>query len=97
MKEAEYNLLLRRAVRGSTVLKLAHHGSASSTTDEFLTVVNPQIAIVSAGLDNRYGHPDEEVLERLETKGNISIFNTIIHGTIEFISDGINVRIKTEK
>ena len=97
MKEAEYNLLLRRAVKGTTVLKLAHHGSASSTTDEFLTVVNPQIAIVSAGLDNRYGHPDEEVLERLETKGNISIFNTIIHGTIEFISDGINVRIKTEK
>jgi competence protein ComEC len=97
MKEAEFNLLLRRAVKRSTVLKLAHHGSASSTTDEFLTVANPQIAIVSAGLDNRYGHPDKEVLDRLETKGNISIFNTGIHGTIEFISDGNNIRVKTGK
>lgn len=97
MKEAEYNLLLRRAVKESTVLKLAHHGSASSTTDEFLTVVNPQIAVISAGKDNRYGHPDKEVLARLEMKGDISIFNTGIHGTIEFIYDGNNVRVKTEK
>jgi len=97
MKEAEYGLLLRRAVKESTVLKLAHHGSASSTTGEFLAVINPQIVIISAGIDNRYGHPAEEVLERLEMKGNITIFNTGIHGTIEFISDGDNVRIKTEK
>ena len=97
MKEAEYTLLSRRAVKGSTVLKLAHHGSSSSTTDEFLKVVNPQIAIISAGKDNRYGHPDEEVLERLKSRGNIAIFNTIIHGTIEFISDGDNLRVITEK
>ena len=97
MKEAEYGLLLRRAIEDSTVLKLAHHGSASSTTDEFLNVVNPQIAIISAGKNNRYGHPNEEIIERLETRGNISIFNTGIHGTIEFISDGNNVRINTEK
>lgn len=97
MKEAEYTLLSRRAVKESTVLKLAHHGSSSSTTDEFLKVVNPQIAIISAGKDNRYGHPDEEVLERLKSRGNIAIFNTIIHGTIEFISDGDNLRVITEK
>lgn len=97
MKKAEYSLLLRRAAKGSTVLKLAHHGSLSSTSDEFLNVVDPQIAIISAGKDNRYGHPDEEVLERLKMKGNISIFNTGIHGTIEFISDGNNVRVNTEK
>jgi len=97
MKEAEYGLLSHRAVEKSTVLKLAHHGSASSTTSEFLNVVNPSIAIISAGKDNRYGHPDEGVLEKLEMMGNISIFNTGIHGTIEFISDGKNVWIKTEK
>jgi competence protein ComEC len=97
MKEAEYGLLLRRTAEESMVLKLAHHGSASSTTNEFLNVVNPSIAIISAGKDNRYGHPDEDVLERLEMKANISIFNTIIHGTIEFISDSENVWIKTEK
>jgi competence protein ComEC len=97
MKEAEFGLLLNRSVEESTVLKLAHHGSASSTTSEFLNVVNPSIAIISAGKDNRYGHPDEEVLERLEMKGNISVFNTGIHGTIEFISDGKNVWVKTEK
>jgi competence protein ComEC len=97
MKEAEYGLLLRRAVEESMVLKLAHHGSSSSTTDEFLNVVNPQIAIISAGKDNGYGHPNEEVLERLKSRGNIAIFNTIIHGTIEFISDGDNLRVITEK
>ncbi|UCC17671.1 MAG: DNA internalization-related competence protein ComEC/Rec2 [Dehalococcoidales bacterium] len=96
-KNAEYDLMLRRLVKETMVLKLAHHGSASSTTDEFLTVVNPQIIIISAGKDNRYGHPDEEVLERLKMKENISIFNTGIHGTIEFISDGNDVRVKKEK
>jgi competence protein ComEC len=97
MKEGEYDLLLRRSVNESTVLKLAHHGSASSTTSEFLNAVNPQIAIISAGKDNRYGHPDEEVLERLKMKGNIAIFNTGIHGTIEFISDGNTMRVIIEK
>ncbi|MBN2075524.1 MAG: DNA internalization-related competence protein ComEC/Rec2 [Dehalococcoidales bacterium] len=97
MKEGEYTLLSRRAVKECTVLKLGHHGSASSTTSEFLSAVNPQIAIISAGKDNRYGHPDEEVMERLKMKGNIAIFNTGIHGTIEFISDDNDVWVKTEK
>ncbi len=97
MKKAEYSLVLRRAVTESAVLKLPHHGSASSTTDEFLNIVNPRIIIISAGIDNRYGHPDEEVMERLTMRGNISIFNTGIHGTIEFISDGNTVLVKTEK
>ncbi|UCD08366.1 MAG: ComEC/Rec2 family competence protein, partial [Dehalococcoidales bacterium] len=96
-KEGEYELVTRRAVKETTVLKLAHHGSASSTTNEFLNVVNPAIAIISAGKVNRYGHPDEEVLERLKMKGDITIFNTGIHGTIEFISDGDDVWVKTEK
>ncbi len=96
MNKGEYTLLSHRVVKGTIVLKLAHHGSSSSTTEEFLNVVNPQIAIISAGIDNKYGHPDKDVLERLTMKENISIFNTGIHGTIEFISDNDNVRIKTE-
>jgi competence protein ComEC len=59
--------------------------------------MNSSSAIISAGLDNRYGHPDEKVLERLKTKKDISIFNTIIHGTIEFISDGNDLKVITEK
>ena len=70
-------------------MKVAHHGSDTSTTPEFLAVVNPQLAVISAGKDNPYGHPSPEVMERLEGKlGSENVFRTDEHGTIEFITDG---------
>lgn len=50
----------------STVLKVCHHGSKSSSTEEFLNVVNPKIALIGVGENNNFGHPNTEVLERLE-------------------------------
>ncbi|MDE5951030.1 MAG: DNA internalization-related competence protein ComEC/Rec2, partial [Acetatifactor sp.] len=51
------------------VLKVAHHGSRYSTSEAFLQAVTPRLALISAGRDNSYGHPHEELLERLEERG----------------------------
>jgi len=94
MREAEFELIRRRASLSSTVLKVAHHGSDTSTTPEFLAVVNPQLAAISAGEDNPYGHPSDEVMARLEDKiGSENIYQTYDaktdeHHTIEFITNG---------
>lgn len=66
-----------------TVLKAGHHGSKTSSSEEFVEHTNPQITVFTAGKNNRFGHPAEEVVERFENKG-LSIFNTGIDGTIEF-------------
>ncbi|MCH7681958.1 DNA internalization-related competence protein ComEC/Rec2, partial [candidate division KSB1 bacterium] len=65
--EAERYLLDASAPIKSDVLKIAHHGSKTSTTAPFLRKVQPSLAIISAGADNRFGHPHAEVLERLRS------------------------------
>lgn len=69
------------------ILKVAHHGSSTSSTEEFLDQTKPEIAIISCGKDNDYGHPHKEVLERLEDI-NCKIYRTDLSGTIEVVSDG---------
>jgi competence protein ComEC len=78
----------------STVLKLGHHGAKTSSSEVFLGTVEPSSAVVSAGCENRYGHPSEEVLARLRERG-IRIQNTCKDGTILFESDGKQVLQKT--
>ncbi len=96
MREAELEMLTRRAELSSTVLKVAHHGSDTSTTEEFLAVVNPQLAVISAGADNNFGHPSDGVIERLQARiGSEKIYRTDLHGTIEFITDGERLWVKT--
>lgn len=60
---------LGEGIEPITLLKVAHHGSKNSTSDEFLALTRPQIALISAGRDNSYGHPHEETLERLQKQG----------------------------
>lgn len=69
------------------VLKLGHHGSNTSTSETFLAAVKPKWSIVSAGKDNTYGHPHQEVVDRVK-KFNSEILNTGSKGTIIFESDG---------
>ena len=77
------------------VLKVAHHGSRSSTTQSFLERVNPRSAVISAGRDNRYGHPHADVLQRLESSiGAERVFLTARDGTVEYISDGESLWVK---
>lgn len=65
------------------ILKVAHHGSNSSTSQKFLDAYQPEIAIISVGEKNRYGHPNKQVMERLQTK-KITIWRTDVHGTITY-------------
>lgn len=72
------------------VLKLGHHGSTTSTTKDFLELVNPSVAVITVGKDNTYGHPHKEIIERLEKK-NIRIYRTDLDGNILATSDGNSV------
>ena len=80
----------------TNVLKVGHHGSDTSTSEEFLKQVSPQIAIISVGKDNHYGHPSEEIIKRLEKEG-ISIYRTDEKGTIVITSDGKQNQISWER
>lgn len=77
----------------SDVLKLGHHGSKTSSSEKFLKAVQPTYAVVSAGKDNRYGHPTKEVIKRAGGAG-AQIVSTIEEGTIVFKSDGKKVWIE---
>jgi len=74
----------------STLLKVGHHGSVTSTRPEFLAQVAPKWAVISCGLHNRYGHPRPEVLEELQTAG-VRTFRTDIEGAVCFRLDGKSV------
>lgn len=80
----------------STVLKLGHHGSSYSTSNEFLEKVNPKYAIISAGKNNIYNHPSKSTLEKLE-KNKIETYRTDELGTIIIASDKTNIQIDNEK
>ena len=69
------------------VLKIGHHGSRTSTSEAFLSRVNPSVAVISVGRDNRFGHPHREVLERLADRG-IHVLRTDEMGTIIMATDG---------
>ncbi len=74
----------------STILKLGHHGSKTSTSDLFITTVQPETVIVSAGVGNRYGHPHPEVIERAENI-NAQILETAQHGSITCRSNTVRI------
>ena len=92
----EENAMLRRPdLLGSTLLKVGHHGSHTSTHPEFLSRVAPQWAVISCGLQNTYGHPHEETLQSLQDFG-VKTLSTDIHGAACFALDGKNVTAQPE-
>ena len=95
-KSFEYQLLWRKSdflILESDILKAGHHGSKTSSSEEFLRAVSPQFAVISAGRKNRYGHPHQEVIDRLNSFG-IKVFRTDLDGGARFISDGNILRRK---
>ncbi|MBN1153130.1 MAG: hypothetical protein JXA58_07960, partial [Dehalococcoidia bacterium] len=80
----------------SDVLKVAHHGSSTSSTREFIAAVQPCTAVISVGEDNPYGHPDSDVVGLLEDM-QADVLITSQSGTIEFITDGSELWVKTER
>ena len=85
------NAMLSEQGLASTVLKVGHHGSNTSTKPAFLARVSPQWAVISCGLHNRYGHPREEVLAALQAS-HVRTVSTDIHGAACFELDGKNVK-----
>lgn len=92
-KSVEKELIKRNTDLTVDILKVGHHGSKTSSAKEFIEQISPEIAVISAGKDNRYGHPHQEVLERLENYG-IRILRTDLEGDIKFISDGTDLIIE---
>jgi competence protein ComEC len=76
------------------VLKVAHHGSSTSSTDAFLRAVRPSIAVISVGAGNKYGHPNEDVLHALARVG-AEILRTDQLGTVTIRTDGTRIEVET--
>ncbi|MBI2589765.1 MBL fold metallo-hydrolase [Candidatus Berkelbacteria bacterium] len=81
---------------GATLLKVSHHGSEHGSTDAFLEAVHPKYGAISAGAENRYGHPHAQALERLAEHG-IETYRTDLQGTLTFVSDGLSFHASSEK
>lgn len=94
-KNAEEAMLQSNTNLNATFLKLGHHGSSTSSTPAFLNAVQPKVAIYSAGAGNSYGHPHQEVIERV-SEMNIEIYGTDINGTIRITTDGQEYSIETD-
>lgn len=94
-KEAETDLISSGANLKSTVLKVGHHGSKTSTTQKFLNAVNPEYSVISVGPDSN-NLPKDSIINRLKNN-NIKIYRTDKSGTIIFTSDGDNINVFTEK
>ena len=96
-EEVEFELIGQRANLKSTVLKVSHHGSKTSTTPQLLAAVDPEVAVISVGAGNPFGHPSPEVLARLADRlGEGNVYRTDDDGTIEFITDGENLWARSE-
>lgn len=78
------------------LLKVAHHGSRSSTSDAFLGAVSPETVIISVGQENDYGHPHRETLQKLKARG-IKVYQTSYSGTIKVVSDGKTIDVQGTK
>ena len=77
------------------ILKVPHHGSRSSSSAAFVTALRPTVAVVSAGRDNRFGHPASEVVRRYEASG-AEVLNTGDAGAVTVRTDGSGVSIRTQ-
>jgi competence protein ComEC len=90
-KSVENKLLAANIDLESDILKISHHGSKTSSGEEFLKAVNALMAVIEVGKDNKYGHPHQEVLGRLLS---LQVFQTGKDGDIEILSDGEKFSVK---
>ncbi len=88
LSEEEMLQTFGAAALRADLLKVGHHGSTSSTGSTFLSAVDPTYAVISTGEGNSYGHPHDEVVERLASYEGLTTYRTDLHGTLVFSSDG---------
>ncbi|MCS7220098.1 MAG: DNA internalization-related competence protein ComEC/Rec2 [Anaerolineae bacterium] len=92
--EGEKGLMASGQALRCPILKVSHHGSEGATSEAFVAAVAPQIAVIQVGAGNRYGHPAAGTLERLS---GARLYRTDQHGTIEIITDGERLWVRTER
>lgn len=94
-KEIEKEILdkYEKDIRNIDVLKVAHHGGKTSSTSEFINIVNPEYSIICVGKDNKYGHPNNNVIKRLNNI-NSKVYRTDLNGNIVILSDGEKIEVK---
>lgn len=93
-KEEETNIIYKNNTLEVDFLKVPHHGSKTSSSQEFIDWCNPDYAVISCGKNNRYGHPHKEVLERY-INSHVNVINTANSGAITVFTDGERYKIKT--
>ena len=91
--DSEQSMLDASLSLQSDVFKVGHHGSSTSTSQAFLNAVNPSYAVISCGINNIFGHPHNETIERLLNKG-ITIYGTYFSGNIIFSTNGNTINIQ---
>jgi competence protein ComEC len=84
------NLILPKYNLDSDVLKVGHHGSQYSSSQDFVDEVSPQYSVIEVGQGNTYGHPTQEAMDRIKSAGS-QIFRTDLDHTVEFVSDGMQI------
>jgi competence protein ComEC len=94
MAEAQQVLVSSGQSHHSLVLKVPHHGGDTALSEPFLEAVSPEVAIISVGADNRFGHPSEVTLEKL---GGIPCYRTDQNGSIELVTDGGRCWLRTQR
>ena len=90
----EREMLAEDEIRPTDVLKVAHHGSRTSSTEDFVSAVKPVFAVISVGFENSYGHPNRDVLERLRQHRAV-VYRTDQDGLITIRSDGHRLHVET--
>lgn len=94
--DSEMEMLEAGVPLRADLLKVAHHGSSSSTTPRFLQAVRPKYAVISVGAGNDYGHPHKETLKNLE-KAGVQVYRTDRCGTVVFRSDGRTLAVESRE
>ncbi len=98
-KESEKDMVKQYSLSGKLdcdLLKAGHHGSRTSSSEDFLKAVTPEIVVISCGAENEYGHPHGETVARYE-KMKTAIYRTDEMGTIVFVSDGTTLKVDDRK
>ncbi len=93
-KEAEREILSAPEFIKSDVVKVAHHGSQTSSTQEFINAADAKIAVISVGRQSKFGHPHREVVERWKSTG-AAVLTTGERGTVSVSTDGKDLKLKT--
>ncbi len=94
--QTEDRMISKDANLQARILKVGHHGSKYATSENFLKAVKPEVAVISDGGNNRYGHPSPDVLSRLKAAG-VKLYRTDLQGEITITSKGEGYEIKTSK